>query len=139
MTALKEGCLILLNASRGDSFPSFLCLSPSPPPFAPDERRRLRLEGRNEGRIEIRHVGDVGSGIQNDVLNSETCVGGKKKKDDGTSSVVFGECKKTDSRLISKVFFIYSPWSPIDIFSTFSTVCNCVRVPFSTLKTHTDV
>lgn len=67
MTALKEGCLILFNASCVDSFPSFLCLSSSPPPFGPDERRRLRLEVRNEGRIKIRHIGDVGSGIQNDV------------------------------------------------------------------------
>lgn len=62
MMALKEGCLILFNASlRKLVFPSSLRLSCSPPPFGPDERRRLRLEVRNERRIIIRHVGDVGS------------------------------------------------------------------------------
>lgn len=98
MMTLKEGCLILFNASlRKRVFPSFLCLSFSPPPFAPDERRRLRLVVRDERSIKIRHIVDVGSRIRNHVWTHR-----HEKNDDDTSGVVLSPIKKTDFQLNSR-------------------------------------
>lgn len=126
MMTLKEGCLILFNASlRKRVFPSFLCLSFSPPPFAPDERRRLRLVVRDERSIKIRHIVDVGSRIQNHVWTHR-----HEKNDDDTSGVVLSPTKQIFNSIQGFYLRLPSLWSSADIFKIAQHSALCHRAFF---------